>query len=239
MMIFAKMEKSCKWICALFLIFFQSTVFSEELESLDNLKTITKNFITNSITLAEDETMDVQFIQNNMSLKLSRCSEPVTARLPEGMTKEHISAVQLTCEGSTPWHILMPVEVQMLTNVLVAKHTIALKDPLSENDLDYMKLDKNRLMSGYFKNKEEIIGLEASQYIQAGAVFTKKNIRQPILVHRNTAIELIARKNSMTVSVKGIAKTDGRLSDAVQVVNPSSKKVIDAIVIGPNKAEVV
>ena len=212
--------------------------FAANRESIENLKNTVKNFVIKNVALEADESIDVTVSKVDGSLQLPACSSEIDAQFPSGSNREKITAVELSCNGVQPWHTYFPVNVQIFTKVLVARHVIPPKERISEDDLDYAQADKNHLYSGYFKDKNEVMGLEASQLITAGAVFTKKNIQQPVLVHRNEMIDLIAQKGAIVVTMKGISKSDGRLNEIIQAYNPSSKRTLDAIVTGTGKAEV-
>ena len=208
-------------------------------ESFDTLKKAAESFLAKNISVASDESLEIHVNQVYPPLAVSVCSKPIDAAFPPDSNKDQITAVSLTCNGVQPWHVLLPVEVRINTKVYVAKNTIPANENITEDDLDYVSYDKNRLYNGFYKNKEDILGQVAAQVITAGAVLTKKNLKHPVLVHRNQVIEIIARSNSVSVSMKGIAKTDGSLNQMVTVYNPSSKRTLDAVVVGSGKAEVI
>ncbi len=208
-------------------------------ETFENLKTVTENFLTKSISVASDETLDIHVNKLYPPLMVAACSKPIDASLPAGSNKDMITGVSLTCDGLQPWHTVIPVEVKINTKVLVARNMIPANEIITEDDLDSVSYDKNQLYGGFFKNKEEVLGQVAAQIIPAGTVFTKRNIKLPVLVHRNQVIDIVARSHSVSVSMTGIAKSDGSLNQVVTVYNPSSKRTLDAIVVGSNKAEVI
>lgn len=208
-------------------------------EPFNNLKRVAEDFVMKNIALNADETMDVHVVKLNTPLRVAMCSQPIEAAFPQNSNRERITAVELTCSGTNSWHMMMPVTVKINSNVLVAKRTISPSQVITEDDLDYAQHDRNTLFSGYFIKKEETIGQVASQTISPGTVLTKRNIQLPVLVHRNEAVEIIARSHSVVVSMKGIAKTDGSMNQSVKVYNPSSKRTLDALVVGTGKAEVV
>lgn len=207
-------------------------------EPADKLKEIAKNFVLQNAAREPDETIDVQVSQSNSSL-LPVCTNQINVALPKDSTRNQITAVELSCNGINSWQTFVPVTVQIYTKVIVAKHMMSPKDTISEPDLDYASMDKTRLFNGYFKTKEEILGLEATQMLSAGAVFTKTNLQKPVLVHRNETIDLIAGTDSVVVTMKGMSKSDGRLNDMIKAVNPSSNRTLDAVVVGSNKAKIV
>jgi flagella basal body P-ring formation protein FlgA len=127
----------------------------------------------------------------------------------------------------------VPVNVSILTKVVVAKHNIPSHQIVTNDDLDFASNDRNHLYSGYFTTIDMVVGQMSNQSIAAGMVITKKNIQQPTLVHRNEVIDLTANNNSITVTMKGVARSEGGLHDMIKAYNPSSKKLLDAVVIGP------
>lgn len=208
-------------------------------ESMNKINEAVNNFITQNVIPGPDETMQVQVKQKSLLFKFPACTRELDVALPPNTNKEDVTSVELTCNGERPWHVYVPVDIKLTMKVLVAKRPLQPKEILSDEDIDYVSLDKRHLLSGYFKNKDEIIGQSARQFINAGAVLTKKNLEEPIIISKNQSIDIIVRKKSIMIVMKGLAKTDGRLNESIKVYNPASKRLLDAIVVGPNKAEVV
>lgn len=206
-------------------------------ESIDNIKAVVENFIKSNVVLNSDETMEIEF--NQVQLRLAACTSEIIASFPRESTREHFSSIEITCNNEKKWQAYVPVLVHVYTNVLTARQVLSPKQIIREDDLEYVQSDKNRLFNGYFKNKEEVIGLEASQFINPGTVLTKRNIQPPTLVHRRDTIDIIAKRNQMSVTVKGIAQSDGRLGESIKALNPSSNREIDAVVVGSGKVEVL
>lgn len=213
--------------------------FADNYESFEDLQTIVKNFVTKNISLQQDETLAINVNQLDPELKLPICSTKIDASLPPNSNHQQITAVELACNGKQSWHTFLPVNVQILTNVLVTNKAIPAKDLISETDLDYAAYNKNQLMSGYYQDKTLVVGQEASQLIPAGAILTQKNLRSPVMVHKDQMVQLIAQHGPITVSINAISKMDGRLNDAIKVMNPSSNRTLDAVVVGEDKAKVL
>jgi flagella basal body P-ring formation protein FlgA len=228
-----------KIVCFFFISLFSGVTLADSYESFENLKKTAENFLSQTVSAAADESVSIQVNRLYPPLKVAVCSQAIEAALPKEANKDQITAVDLTCNGLKPWHILIPVDVAINTKVLVAKHTIPGNQIISADDLDYAFYNRNRLYSGYFKHKADIVGQVAVQAIPVGSVLTKKNIQLPILVHRNQVIEIVARSSSIEISMKGVAISDGSLNQMIKVYNPSSKRTLDALVISSNKAEAV
>lgn len=208
-------------------------------ESPDNIKTQAKDFVLKTVSLDPDQSIEVQIKSSDVPTQLIKCSKAIDIALPKEATPEKISALELTCNGDKQWQAYLPVDVQIFTKVVVAKYPLSSETTIKETDLDYAQANVNRLYNGYFKNKSELVGYVASQTINTAGIITKRNVKRPVLVHRNQPVDLIARKNSIQVTMKAVSKSDGSLNDSIEVFNPSSKKTIEAIVTGPNRVEVI
>ena len=213
--------------------------YADSFESVNKIKEVSKQFITQAISLAPDETMDITINPSDLPNQLAACTKDIEVALPNESSREKINSVELTCNGEKTWHVFVPINVQFFTKVVVATRSIAPNEMISATDLEYANYNAAHLYNGYFKDKKEASGYIASQTIGAGSVINKRNIKRPQLVHRNQIIDLVARKNAIVVTMKGIAKSDGVLNDTIIAYNPSSKKTVEAVVIGVNKAEVV
>ena len=214
-------------------------VFAEQYESVDNIKNVTKTFITNNLILGQNETLDVQINSTDAHFKVPVCTQPIAAAFPKNIAHEQASAIELSCDDNNPWHVFVPVTIQIMTPVITARQSIPAQQLITEDDLEVTPYDKKRIYSAYFKDKSEIIGQVASQTIPMGTVISKRNIAQQTLVHRDQVINLIVKTNAVMVTMTGIAKSDGRLNDAIKAYNPSSKKMMDAVVTGTGKAEII
>lgn len=211
---------------------------AETYESPEHLKDVVKAFVTSHLNLEPDESMEVQFDQLS-SYTLPTCRSGIIADLPKDHNSQEITSVELSCSGDQNWHVYMPVHVAVYTKVLVAKQTIIPQEEITAENVELGTYEKTRLYSGFFKSPDEVVGQVASLVIQPGTVITKKNVQLPIIVHRNQVIEVTVNKNAVSVSMKGIAKTDGALNSTIKVLNTSSQRTFDAVVVGPNRAEIL
>ncbi len=222
----------------LMISFLMSDVCYAQYETFEHLQTAARDFISKTVQLDSGESFDIQ-VHEPDNLQLVMCSNPIEATLPEDANKEQITSVKLSCHGDTSWHVFLPVNVTVYTQVLVAKHPIAARDIITEDDITSAKYDKSRLFMGSFNDKTIVVGMEALHVIPSGGLLTKQNVQPPILVHRGQGVDLIAGNGTVIVTMKGIAKTDGRLNETIKAFNPTSKRILDAVVTGPNKAQVI
>jgi flagellar basal body P-ring formation protein FlgA len=225
------------------IIFFVMCVFyspisnAEEFETLENIKALVEPFVIKNTEHNEDETVSV-LITKFESMKLTRCSSEIIVSYSKENAASQSNSVILECPNVEGWRVFVPIHVQVMTPVLSVNRMVVPGDIIEDSDIAYEHYDKNRLYDGYFKEKTDVIGLSATKSIPAGAPLTKKNLKQMPLVKRNHTISLAIRRGAIEIEMIGIAKSDGYLDGAVKVLNPSSKKIVDAIVTGKDRAEI-
>ena len=75
----------------------------------------------------------------------------------------------------------------------------------------------------------------AKRYIAANTVITSNMIQPEQIVKRGETVVIIAGNESLSVEMEGVARDNGRMQERIKVFNPSSRRVIEAIIIGPGK----
>ena len=82
------------------------------------------------------------------------------------------------------------------------------------------------------------IGKAARRPLREGAAVETRDLANPIAVRRNDTVSVAYDADGVTLTLEAKAMNDGAVGDALQVVNPQSKKVIEAVVSGPGRAVV-
>jgi flagella basal body P-ring formation protein FlgA len=85
---------------------------------------------------------------------------------------------------------------------------------------------------------DRVIGQAARRPLRAGAAVQSQDLAAPVAVHRDETIAVAYEASGISLVLQGKAMKDAAVGEAVQVLNPQSKKVIEAVVSGPGKAVV-
>jgi flagella basal body P-ring formation protein FlgA len=85
---------------------------------------------------------------------------------------------------------------------------------------------------------DRVIGQAARHAIRAGAAVQRSDVSAPVVVHRDEMIEIVFAAPGIHLVLQGKALKDAAVGEPVQVLNPSSKKVIEAVASAPGKAVV-
>ena len=71
---------------------------------------------------------------------------------------------------------------------------------------------------------------------QSPANWGQSALNGPVAVKRSEMVSVTWTQNGLSLTLSGPAQKDGAIGDVIQVQNPSSKKMIDAVVTGPGRA---
>lgn len=231
-----------KWIASLFfLTTFVAVSASWSNEALytstDEIQKVVKQYVSESIEHDPDEEIRVSVPHETIPDRMPFCNTSLDpGPAPDG-EKKNLHAVILSCEQPVnPWQTLIPVKVHVVTQVAVANHNIPAGKSITVDDIVMEGRDSAAMYNGYFREKDSIKGLVTSKVILAGSPLTMVNTQKPILIHKNDEVVLEIVKGSISVSMKGIAKSSGRLDETVQILNPRSKKSVEAQVSGEKRA---
>lgn len=202
----------------------------------NDMKKAVVKFIEHKIKLNSGETLIVNFGNFKKHIKIKSCPSGFNVNFMNNA--EQSSTVEVSCSNWPAWHIYLPIDIQIFSKVAVARTMIVPGQTIKNNDIIMNPRNKNILYDGFFSSAAEVYGKVAYRIIQPNAVITQKNIHPPILIKKNQTILVVSKKNNVSVTMEGIAAENGYLHESIKVMNQSSQKMIDAVVVGPSKAEI-
>lgn len=200
------------------------------------LKGLVERFVAANLRAPAGEELVLQEVSIDTNVNVAPCRVPVSAMFAQSQGTPN--TVILQCSDAAGWTLYVPVRIEALANVVATTRRLMPGDLISEHDLVIEKRPVSGLFDGYYRDMEALASMSAARMLPAGSVLTPKNVRRVAMVHRNQAIALVLKKGPIAVTMTGIAKTDGFLHETIKVMNPSSRKVVDAVVTGYNSAEI-
>jgi flagellar basal body P-ring formation protein FlgA len=220
------------------LCFCSTYVIAEDRANMLEIKEDIAKYVHSNLEVSDADTLEVEvrFMQNEINLE--KCKTPVQLSMPRGIINSRTVMVNAECQDQPGWQLYVPVTVKYFTDIVVAKSDIAAQQLITESMLSYKKIDKYNEGKQGFVNMENLQGMVATSMIPSGSVITSRNIKKIALIKRNQPVNLLFKRGALTVSMLGVAQADGYLHDVIQVLNPSSKKVVDAVVVGSGNVEI-
>jgi flagella basal body P-ring formation protein FlgA len=120
--------------------------------------------------------------------------------------------------------------------VLTYTRNIAAGDIVEASDLVWS--DDAVAAQGSIGDPARAIGMAAKQPLRAGAAALSRDLSAPMVIKRDDMITVAFESGGISLSLQGKAMKDAAAGDSLQVLNMQSKKVIEAVVVGPGRAVV-
>ncbi|HTZ03264.1 MAG TPA: flagellar basal body P-ring formation chaperone FlgA [Xanthobacteraceae bacterium] len=83
-----------------------------------------------------------------------------------------------------------------------------------------------------------VIGLAARHALRPGQPLASGDVMKPEIVARNDTVTIVYQVPGVTLTLRGQAKDAGALGDTISVINVESKRVVQAVISGPDRVTV-
>lgn len=171
-------------------------------------------------------------------LRLSACAGPLLATIGgDGQLRER-TTVNVRCNEGTRWSIYLGVNLATELPVLVAQRPLAMGSNPAAADFEVVVRRLPGVSSRYIGDIAQLAGQRLRRPLAMGEALAADALAVAPVVHRGQQLTLVAHAGGMEVRTTGIALTDGRPDERIRVQNVASQKVIEAVVRGPELAEV-
>jgi flagella basal body P-ring formation protein FlgA len=171
-------------------------------------------------------------------LQLARCDN-VKSSIALGPRTPARVLIQLRCDGSTPWHLYVPVKVVGTSPVVLAVHAIVTGTVLTAKDVTVEQRDVLALPPGFLDDPSIAVGMTAARSISGGAVLTNQQLLGVRAVQRGQTVTLVADAGGISVRMPGKVLTDGLVNQRVRVENLSSGKIVEGIARSEQVVEII
>lgn len=180
----------------------------------------------------------VQINRLDPRLRLNPCDQPLTTKLESPSQPVGRATVRVSCQGSAPWSIFVPAQIQLFRNVLVASRPLQRNITLTEADVMLTERDVGLLSQGYLTSPEQAVGNRLNRNLQPDQVLPPSYVTPADVVRKGDQVVISAKSSSINVRMPGEALSNGALGAQIRVRNQSSGRVVKARVTGPGQVEV-
>ena len=165
---------------------------------------------------------------------IKSCDQNLQANIPDINNSRNVN-VKITCEGSTPWNLYVPVKVAVNAPVVVAKFAIDRGSMLTPDNIHVAYVDEKRLRGEAIANPNSLYGAKAKRNIVKGKSISPNHVCS---VCKGDSVTLIASSSSFNIKTSGTSISNGHLGDKVRVKNNRSGKLVTGRVTGVNKVTI-
>ena len=128
--------------------------------------------------------------------------------------------------------------VEVLAEVVITKKPLGRHRPITEDDIEMLKLDLAKLPAGVITDPEAVLGKRTKRAIGAKTALRADLIEFPPLVKRGDIVVIIAESKGLKITALGQVKKKGRFGESIPVMNYDSKKVLYARVLDASTVKV-
>jgi flagella basal body P-ring formation protein FlgA len=125
-----------------------------------------------------------------------------------------------------------------MVEVLTYTHSLAAGEVVQPADIAFAKVASFAVPADAPRDAEGVIGKVARRPLRSGAAVAARDLSNAILVKRDDLVEVDYHSDGIDLTLQGKAMADAAAGDPVAIQNTTSKKIIQAVVTGPDQAVV-
>jgi len=154
------------------------------------------------------------------------CAARVEIEPAAGRSAQRMRFVAV-CPGSNGWRYEMLARGSITAQVAVTSVPVTANTPLQSGDVTLARRDVT-MVPDSIASLPGAIGLSSRRSLRAGEVLRQGQLAAPMLIKRGSAVNIVARKEQVEVSMAGEALDPGALGEVIRVRNATSGTVIRA-----------
>lgn len=147
---------------------------------------------------------------------LTPCAQQ-EAFLPPGGKLWGNSTVGVRCVAGAAWTLYIPVNVSVVSDVVVAVQPLAAGQPVKETDVTLQPREVTRERPGMLANMGDAIGKITVAPIAANAVLFQDRLRSPLVIQQGQAVKVVVEGQGFRVSTEGKSMSNATAMQNVQV----------------------
>jgi flagellar basal body P-ring formation protein FlgA len=103
---------------------------------------------------------------------------------------------------------------------------------------DVVTLRRPKTDAAVVTDMQALVGLAARHPLQPNQPLSAADLMKPEIVQRNNTVTIVYQAPGVTLTLRGQAQEAGALGDTISVLNSESKRVVQAVVSGPDRVSV-
>lgn len=145
----------------------------------------------------------------------------------------------LLAEGMPAERVRLAGRAVMTLPVVVAARRVPAGRAVTAADLRIERWRAERVRPGTAAGLEDVVGRQLRRPLGEGQAVALADLAPAAAIARNEIVTVEVAEGSLLLSLRGRALADAAVGEAVPVMNPASRAVIEAVAIGPGRARAV
>jgi flagella basal body P-ring formation protein FlgA len=121
-------------------------------------------------------------------------------------------------------------------DAVAVERTIEHGEVLKASDLTTVRRPKTEGTA--LSDLNAVVGLAARHQLHPGQPLSTADVMKPEIVVRNDTVTIVYQVPGVTLTLRGQAQDNGALGDTIAVLNVDSKRVVQAVISGPDRVTI-
>jgi flagellar basal body P-ring formation protein FlgA len=218
-------------IFAWVLLGFSTLAHAAAIESLQRIQQAAEAYI--HLQHAKYPDLQLRFGYLDSRLRLPRCDQSLQGYFPDHGNMLGQTAVGVRCEGSATWKVVIPVQIRVFADVVIARDSLAKGTLLQTANLTLERKELSAIQAGAYTQTSDVAGMILKRPVNQSTILTPAMLQPRRLVQRGETVTILAQAADITVRVQGVALMDGHRGQTIRVQNSRSGREVHAEVIDP------
>lgn len=129
--------------------------------------------------------------------------------------------------------------IMEMVEIPVLVHRLQPGSIVRADDLKPIRLRASLLSTEVARTPDQAIGLAVRRTLGRGQPIALADLGKPLMVTKNNRVSVQLQSGALVISATGQAMESGALGDRITVLNPNSRAIIEAEVIGAGRVRVL
>jgi flagellar basal body P-ring formation protein FlgA len=123
-------------------------------------------------------------------------------------------------------------------DIAVLKTDVARGAVIAEEDVEYQPFPLARANASVVRAISDVAGKEARRALRAGELIRTSDLKRPAMVAKGSTVTMLFEAPGMRLTSTGRALTEGAEGETITVLNPTSFRKVEALVVKPGTVRV-
>ena len=207
--------------------------------SREKIRTLVSDYILKNIIKdnADGSIKDIE-VADSLQLPKGRITFKVIPPRNRDLFGKIPFSVHFDVNGKFYKRVWATATVEVMAEVVITTKPVGRHKPITEDDIEMLKMDLAKLPSGVITDPEAVLGKRTKRAIGSKTVLRTDLVELPPLVKRGDVVVIIAESNGLKITALGEVKKKGRLGESIPVMNYDSKKILYGRVLDSSTVKV-
>lgn len=204
-------------------------VFADPWQSLASIEQAIQAYVNTAIVLNNQDRFDIRPLDSRLQLAL--CDQALVVNATAGELKAGNNTLLIHCPAQQNWKIYSAVNIKIFREVVMLNKSLKRGDVIHAEDLVMEYREVSGLPSGYITDTNQVINKQAARNIIIGSALNAQSYQDAAMIKRGDQVHIQSSNSNFSISMTGIAMSNGSKGESIKVKNLSSQKQLQAVVI--------